>query len=494
MLGWKIGDWDADYKIDLPILTEDEEEVILAVEEMFKEASKYEDVSSEEKAESIIRQLLQDYADEEGIYIEQDQFEYLTRVSLLHIYGFSLIDPLLKDDNIEEITVIGVNKPIYVYLRGEGWKKTNGMFTDINYLIDVINKMSRTLGRRITYQSPRINAILPDGSRLHASIPPVSNGEITIRKFREKPFTVFDLINYHTISPDALAVLWLLMQSDISMIIAGNTASGKTTSLNALFSFVPFNERILITEETPEINIPHPHKINLVSNEDLNITIASLVADSLRMRPDRVIVGEVRTAEELSALIDTILSGQARGSYATFHAQSSYDVLKRMRSLGVLDIDLQSIDLIYIQRRMLRYDVKTHKTQEIRRVIEIVEVDKKQTMKVNPLVSYDYDKDDWIVNWRSSDLIERVRKSLGLSKQDIEHEIERREMFLTKHAKEHAKRGLSFEESVSLIQSFAYGGNDKSGEKINRGRKDKGDKRRTTRRTRNRTNRMNRST
>ncbi|MCD6279366.1 CpaF family protein [Candidatus Micrarchaeota archaeon] len=454
MLGWKIGNWKSDYKIPLPMLTDEEEEVIRSVEEMFKEASKYEEVSSREKAKEIIKELINEYADEEGILIEKDQMQYLTEMALLHIYDFSFLSVLLKDDNIEEITVIGIgeNKPVYVYVRNVGWQKTNACFTDINYLIDIINKMSRTLGRRITFQSPRLNAILPDGSRLHASIPPISTGEVTIRKFREKPFTVFDLLKYHTVSADALSLLWLLMQSDISIIISGNTASGKTTTLNALFSFVPLTERILITEETPEINIPHPHKVNLVSNDELNITIASLVADSLRMRPDRVIVGEVRTSEELSALIDTILSGQARGSYATFHAQSSVEALRRMHSLGVLDIDLQSVDVILVQRRMMKYNVKTHKMNEIRRVVDIAEVDKEKVMKVKPLVSYDYENDKWIINHKDSDLLKRVRKSLGLTESDMKNELKRRTQFLKKNL----RKNMSFEDSVREIQKFAY--------------------------------------
>ncbi|MCD6549783.1 CpaF family protein [Candidatus Micrarchaeota archaeon] len=458
-LGWCVKDEKVDYPINLPVLTSEEEEVVLAVADLFKELAKYEEFESEEETREKIRELLEEYCVENQIVLDEDQEEYLVDIATSHVYGFAFFDQLLKDPNIEEIGVIGINKPVYVYVRNKGWQQTNGYLTTVEYAIDLINKMSRQLGRRITYQSPRLNAILPDGSRLHASIPPISKVEITIRKFRENPFTVFDLLRFHTVSPEALSVIWLLMQSDLSVIVAGNTASGKTTTLNALFSFVPLWERILITEETPEINIPHKHKVNLVANEDLGVTISSLVADSLRMRPDRVIVGEVRTAEEVNGLIDTILSGQARGSYATFHAQSSVEALRRMHSLGVLEFDLQSIDLIIIQRRMVKYDVKTRESKEIRRIIEIAEVDKSSLMKTKPLFKYDFEKDRWTPNYSNSFLIERVRRVMGLTKAELKEELRRRTEFL----KSNIDKGWDFARSVEEIQKFAYGKSGKLG-------------------------------
>ena len=289
MLGWVVKKEDADYNIKLQTLTEEEQNVILGVENLFKEASKYEEIETREKARKKLEKLIKSYCSEKKLLIDDDQFEYLVETATVHIFGYAFLEKLLEDDSIEEITVIGLDKPVYVYVRNKGWQKTNGYFTKLEFVIDIINKMARQLGRRITYQNPRLNAVLPDGSRLHASIPPISSVEVTIRKFRENPFTVFDLINYHTINEEALSVLWLLMQSDLSILISGNTASGKTTTLNSLFSFVPLTERILITEETPEINIPHKHQVNMISNYDLGIPISSLVSDSLRMRPDRVL-------------------------------------------------------------------------------------------------------------------------------------------------------------------------------------------------------------
>jgi flagellar protein FlaI len=451
-LGWKVKKEKAQYKINLPVLSDEEEGVIIEIARMFKELSKKEEVSGRDEAREKLGALIEEYCSSNSISIDREQFGYLCKMALLHTYGFCAIDPLLSDNGIEEIAVIGLNKPIYVYVREKGWKRTNAYFTSNEVLTNIINKMARVMGRRITFQSPCLNTILPDGSRLHASIPPISPYELTIRKFRENPISVPELISLNTFSQESLGVLWLLMQSDLSVIISGNTSSGKTTTLNALFSFVPLSERVLITEETPEINIPHEHVVHLVSNRELGISMSDLVADSLRMRPDRVIVGEARTKEEVGALIETILSGQARGSYATFHAQSGKETLNRMRSLGVLPIDLQSIDLIIVQRRMMRYDTKTKRSTEIRRVVEIAEIDKEKEGSLVPLFSYDNEKDILVKSNNGSPLLERVRKSFNMTKGELNEEIKRRSSFLN----ELRKKGTSFQDSVSSIQRFAY--------------------------------------
>jgi flagellar protein FlaI len=209
------------------------------------------------------------------------------------------------------------------------------------------------------------------------------------------------------------------MQCDCSLLIAGNTASGKTTTLNALFSFIPSNERVIITEETPEINLPHKHQMRLVANRDMGITLKDLVYDTLRMRPDRMVVGEVRNKEETEALFDVLLAGQARGSYATFHAQSAHEALSRLQSFGVRKEDLGSIDCIMVQRRMLMYDAEKRKNSEVRRVVEIAEVTggRKQLH-----ISYMHGR-----SMKHGKLLEKMADSFGLTKEKMMDELKRRE-------------------------------------------------------------------
>ena len=222
LLGWRILK-QGEYRISLPILSSEEENVIIVLEERFKDETRERIVKTKEETESLFRQLIFSYAEEQKIYLARDQAGYLAHIAMLHIYEFGFLGPLLFDKNIEEISVIGICKPAYVYVREVGWKKVNAEFTTEQAVVDVVNKMAQQIGRRITLQNPRLDAILPDGSRLHASIPPVSSGEISIRKFRERPFAPSELIENRTVSKEALAFLSLAMQGDNSILIACNT-------------------------------------------------------------------------------------------------------------------------------------------------------------------------------------------------------------------------------------------------------------------------------
>ncbi|VVC01719.1 putative KH and PIN-domain containing protein [uncultured archaeon] len=420
MLGWKVLK-DGEYRLSLPRLSEEEEQMIEAVEERFKEAARVQELKSGEESKQFIRQLLLDALNEEGIYLDKDQLDYVAEAAFLHIYGFAFMDLLTADKEIEEISVIGLNKPVYVYVRNKGWKAVNVCFTTEKEISDVVNKMARGLGRHITMQNPRLDAMLPDGSRLHASLPPVSQGEITIRKFRSRPFSPKELSELGSTTAEALAFLSLVMQSDNSMLVGGNTGSGKTTLLNALFSFVPANERILIAEETPEINIQHEHQLRLVANRDMDISLKDLMYDTLRMRPDRMIVGEVRNKTEFEALFDVLLAGQARGSYATLHAQGAQEATQRMKSFGINEMDLESVDCIVVQRRMLVYDPKRRSNVEVRKMTEIAEMDN------GPKTLFAFDRKSGSLRFKSGGkLLEKIADNFKMSEREIRAEWQMR--------------------------------------------------------------------
>jgi len=425
MLGWKISD-GGEYRVSLPRLSGEEEGLVSRVEANFRNEARSADFSSRAEVLNSIRSIVLRTAQSEGIFLDKEQTRYLPEMCFLHIYGFAFLDKLLEDSSIEEISIIGVNQPAYVYIRKEGWKSVNAQFTSQEALTDVINKMGRNIGRRITLQRPKLNAILPDGSRLHASLPPLSAGELTIRRFTDSPFSPPELVESGAFPSRAIALLSLLMQADMSLIISGNTASGKTTTLNSLFSFVPSDERIVITEESPEINIPHPHKARLVANEEMGVSLRELVYDTLRMRPDRLIVGEVRNAEEVGALFDALLGGQARGCYATFHAQSAEETLRRLKFFGVSEEDFGSIGAIVVQRRMLRYDQEKRKNTEVRRMVEFCFGPSKKAV-----LSYEMGSDSWKEK-EEKEFLSSISSSLGLSGKEISHELKERETFLRK--------------------------------------------------------------
>ena len=447
-LGWDIDD-DGEYKLEIPKISDEEKNLILKIESQFRDKTGEHEIKDREESQELLKNLILENASRENIYLDSEQIEYLSKIATMHIYGFCFIDNLLQDKDIEEISIIGVNKPAYVYLKNKGWQKVNACFTNERAITDVVNKMAHSLGRRITLQNPRIDAMLPNGDRLHASLPPISNGEITIRRFREVPYSPAELCQNNTITERAMAYLSLLMQGDKSIVIGGNTASGKTTTLNALFSFVPLNDRILITEETPEINIPHKHSLRLVSNKEMGISLQTLVYDSFRMRPDRIIVGEVRNKEEANALFDVLLAGQARGSYATMHAQSANEALQRLKTFGIDDIDLFSISCIVIQKRMIKYDKKIKRNFEIRRITEILEL---VGTKTNLAFIYDHKTDSLI--YKKSLIINEIGDELGLSKRDIEEELAARVKLIRKAPKEDKTNYKNFFEK---IQKQLYG-------------------------------------
>ncbi|NPA86406.1 MAG: Flp pilus assembly complex ATPase component [Candidatus Diapherotrites archaeon] len=335
LLGWLFYG-EAPYKIELPPIFPWEARIASRVIDLFlKTRGEY---SPEEILEELSEELL---------------IPPYTRQRVLWLLDISLspLGPLnlIKGDDIEEVVVVGLRRPVKVFKRGVGWINTNLYIWTEEYFLSLVNRAGESLGRRISISSPRLNAVLPDGSRIHAVIPPLSNvHSLTVRRFSTQPLTVSHLL-YNLLRPEEAALLWIAMEREKNVLIAGNTGSGKTTLLNALFGFVPLEERIVAVEEVPELRIPHPHFIRMIPRHD--IPMKDLIRDTLRMRPDRVVVGEIRRDDEAEAFIDTVLAGQGRGSYATVHGRSVREVKSRLLSMGIREIDLDSIDVVVVLRR-----------------------------------------------------------------------------------------------------------------------------------------------
>lgn len=413
------------YCIDLPLLSRQEASLVKSIRDEFIETEKGK----------CTKEFLEEYCARNSIeLVDDEQKEYISGILDMLAIGVGPLSKILGDDEIEEIALIGVGreKPVFVYKRQVGWLKTNFYYANEEEAVKAINAMSRSIGRRITLQRPKLNAVLPDGSRLSAAIQPIAvNGAaFTVRKFRAMPFTPSELIRNKTISAEAAALFWLALQSEISIMVAGNTGSGKTTTLNALFFFVPADERIVIVEETPEINIFHRHKVKISANEEMGISMEELINETLRMRPDRVIVGEIRSKEETRAFVDTLLAGQGRGSFATFHAQSAREALTRLKSKGIEEMDISALDLIAVQRRWVSYAKGAKK--EIRRMTEISEVVENEQggIGLNKIYEYDHEKDSLARKCESKRIADKICRSFGLEKGEFYSEIERRAKFL----------------------------------------------------------------
>ena len=381
------------------------------------------------------------FAREQNISSQKEQMEYLSQAISRVVGQAGILSEVLEHEGLEEIAVIGLGqaKPVHVYDSSFGWLPTNLYFSREREIRNIVNAVAGKIGRRITLRSPGINAFLEDGSRLNALMEPasVSGPAVTIRKFRKSPFTPSELAQKGACSFGQLAFLWMAMQADCSALVCGNTGSGKTTLLNSLFNFVPANDRVVIVEETPEICIPHRHTIRTATCQGIEIGMGELIVNTLRMRPDRVIVGEVRRQDEVAAFIDTLLAVQGKGSYGTFHAQSSQEAIARMRSLGALESDLCALDLILVQKRWSSFANGT--AREERRLIEISEpaaaaqsgsARQQGNVRARKLFSYDFATQKFRADGLGGRACEKICRSFGISRKMLLAEMARRAKFL----------------------------------------------------------------
>lgn len=259
---------------------------------------------------------------------------------LMHdIVGLGPLEPLLADPDITEIMVNGPDK-VYVEIRGK-IEATDIKFRDNAHVMNVINRIVSSVGRRIDEASPMVDARLADGSRVNAVIPPVSlsGPTITIRKFSKHPLGVSDLIRFSSVSPQMMAFLEACVKSRMNIIVSGGTGSGKTTLLSVLSGFIPENERIVTIEDAAELRLQQRHVITLESRpaniEGAGaITIRDLVRNALRMRPDRIVVGEVRSGETLD-MLQAMNTGHD-GSLTTAHANSPRDLISRLETMVLM--------------------------------------------------------------------------------------------------------------------------------------------------------------
>jgi pilus assembly protein CpaF len=252
------------------------------------------------------------------------------------ILGYGPLERLLADDTVTEVMV---NGPAHVFVERAGkLERTPTRFVDDAHLMRIIDKIVSQVGRRVDEASPMVDARLPDGSRVNAIIPPLAlNGPtVTIRKFSREPYTINDLITFGSISPRGAQFLGACVKGKLNVLISGGTGTGKTTMLNAISAFIPGDERIVTIEDAAELQLQQEHVITLESRPaniegQGEIRIRELVRNSLRMRPDRIIVGEVRGAETLD-MLQAMNTGH-EGSLTTIHANTPRDALSRLETL-----------------------------------------------------------------------------------------------------------------------------------------------------------------
>jgi pilus assembly protein CpaF len=314
-----------------------------------------------------------------------------------NILGYGPIQGYLDDPEITEVMVNNAST-IYIERRGKIYP-TDRRFIDETHLLRIIDKIVSSIGRRIDESSPMVDARLPDGSRVNAIVHPLAiNGPmLTVRKFSREPYTVDDLINFGTLSPSTAAFIEACVRGKLNILISGGTGTGKTTLLNVVSAYVPGDERIVTIEDAAELRLSQEHVLRLESRPPNlegkgQVTIRDLVRNSLRMRPDRIIVGEVRGAEALD-MLQAMNTGH-EGSLSTIHANSPRDALSRLETMVLMsgfDLPVRAIR----EHAASALDLIVHLTRlrdGTRKITRMSEVDgmEGQTIVMEDLFLFDY--------------------------------------------------------------------------------------------------------
>ncbi len=368
-----------------------------------------------------------------GVRLAGARQEVIAQAAFHSFAGFGCLDFLLSRDDLEEISFVGTDRPVYAFSKSKGmWVETNCFLCSDRFGQGLVNKMAQKSGKRLSFATPRLDASLESGARLHATCPPISPAGVSfsIRIFPKNKLSLAGLVASKSLSAEASAFLWFAMQSDCSILVAGNTGGGKTTLLNALADFVGLHERVVVLEDTAELVFSQRHVARLVAAKT---PMRELIKDTLRMRPDRVFVGEVRAAEDCKALFDCLLSGQARGTYATFHADSGQECLDRLRLMGAQESDLAALDLVAVVRRIPVYDTVLRTSVEKRRVTEICEIAcQSGRATARQVFSFDHVSDSLeFCGFSESRLRKKVFQSLSnIKDEDFKKEWKRRSGFL----------------------------------------------------------------
>jgi pilus assembly protein CpaF len=290
----------------------------------------------EERLRVELKVLVEQLLAEQGTVLNQDERARLVRDIQNEVLGLGPLEPLLSDPTISDILVNTCNM-VYVERRGR-LEQTDVRFSNNAHLLKIIDKIVSRIGRRIDESSPMVDARLPDGSRVNAIIPPLAlDGPIlSIRRFPHDPLRMDDLLKLKSLTPEMGEIIAGLVKAKINMLISGGTGTGKTTLLNVMSGYIPASERILTIEDAAELQLQQPHVVRMETRPPNiegkgEVTQRSLVRNSLRMRPDRIIVGEVRGAEALD-MLQAMNTGH-EGSLTTIHANSARDALTRLENM-----------------------------------------------------------------------------------------------------------------------------------------------------------------
>jgi len=428
------------YELRIPELSKEEQKLLKMVRDraIVEIQIDPESIPNPEERRRVFLKAVRSMVKEMAPNFSEGRIEVITELIVQNMIGYGRLDPLIRDDNLEEVMVIGTNKPVYVWHRRFYMCKTNIVFEEDKEILNIIERIAREIGRRIDQQSPLLDARLPDGSRVNATIPPISleGPTITIRKFKKDPLTIIDLIKYGTLNTDIAGLLWIMVDGlgvkPANVLVSGGTGSGKTTLLNSLAMFIPPSERVISIEDTAELQLPIEHWVRLETRPPNiegkgEVTMDDLVKNTLRMRPDRIIVGEVRGPEARTMF--TAMNTGHDGCMGTIHANSARETIVRLESppMNVPRIMIPALDVVLM---LVRFH--SRKKGTIRRVTEIAEVSgiEGESVQLNKLYKYDAAKDELVSTGVPSRFMNILSQHTGMTPMELELEKEKRKLVL----------------------------------------------------------------
>ncbi|MBS3816255.1 MAG: type II/IV secretion system ATPase subunit [Candidatus Thermoplasmatota archaeon] len=429
------------YEVIEPELSEDEEEVLKAVKDQIIDRVELIDLETEEEKKEYLEhktnQILQDL-DVKLKKVSRERIMYYVRRDFV---GFGSIDVMMKDPDPEDISCDGVGIPIYVFHRKYGSMKSNVKFDSSEELDNYVIWLAQRSGKHISVADPMLDATMPDGSRLQETLGThitQKGSSFTIRRFEEEPYTPINLIQFKTFNPEMMAYAWIAIENGQSMLICGGTASGKTTTLNAILLFIPPQQKIVSIEDTRELNLPHENWVPLLTRSGFGevdeetgkkageIDMYQLLQAALRQRPQYMMVGEVR-GEEAYVVFQAMATGKS--AYTTFHAEDVQTMVNRMENdpINLPRALVGALDVVVLQAKV---KVGTKMVRRIKAMTEIVGVDP-DTEEMITNKAYTWNPADDSFNYSGHSYIyEKVAQSKNWTQREMEREVKRRKIVL----------------------------------------------------------------
>ena len=417
------------------------------------------DVSDIEKAAKVredYKRMIKNYLAQ--FFLGEEAEKLLTGVLLHKLFGLGEIEILDQDDWLEEIIINNSCTSIGVYHRKFGWLKSNLYMPDEESIFNYSSQIARSTGRQIANLTPILDARLESGDRVCSTLSPISShgNTITIRRFARNPWTIGNLVGEpgYSMTPEMAGMLWQAIHYELNVLIAGGTASGKTTALNALASFIPTNQRIVTIEDTREIVLP-PYQWNwvplLTRNQNAEglgeVTMLDLLVTSLHMRPDRIVLGEMRRQREAEVLFEAMHTGHS--VLSTLHADTGMQALRRLTSppISLPPSDLDSVHLLIVQYRDRR--------RNIRRTLEISEIElgaKDEDLSTNVIYRWRPRTDSFDMVGEPNKYLKELNLHTGMTKEEIYADIKNRATII----KWLISQKLTDMESVGRIMALYY--------------------------------------